>query len=154
MELVRRVELWCHSFFLFISLLQGAITQLSEQISTLNEKMDEFTSRIEELNCKFTARRVPGSQQNLAVQAEAASNGHAPTPVLMTGMANGVLTGSLLPHSSSSSQLARDSPLMEEVSGNHFLLFGACNVFLFLFLQLCWVRRLKKIAVNKLGQWD
>ncbi|GLT76543.1 hypothetical protein SLA2020_481960 [Shorea laevis] len=93
---------------------QGVITQLSEQISTLNERMDEFTSRIEELNSKFSVKKVSGSQQNLAVQAEAC-NGSGPTSLFMTGLGNGSLTGSLLPHSSSSSQLARESPIMEEV---------------------------------------
>ncbi|XP_048136025.1 inorganic pyrophosphatase TTM1-like isoform X3 [Rhodamnia argentea] len=93
---------------------QGVITQLSEQISTLNERMDEFTSRIEELNSKFNARRVSASQQNLAPQAEAC-NGSGPTSLFLTGLGNGSLTGSLMPHSSSSSQLAKDTPLMEEI---------------------------------------
>ncbi|ESR54098.1 Inorganic pyrophosphatase TTM1 [Citrus sinensis] len=93
---------------------QGVINQLSEQISTLNERMDEFTSRIEEMNTKFAIRKVSASQQNLALQAEAC-NGSGPTSLFMTGLANGSLTGSVLPNSSSSSQLARESPLMEEV---------------------------------------
>ncbi|XP_022736382.1 uridine-cytidine kinase C-like [Durio zibethinus] len=93
----------------------GVVTQLSEQISTLNERMDEFTSRIEELNSKFTTRKVSASQQNLAVQAEAC-NGSVPTSLFVTGLGNGSLTGSLMPHSSSSSQLSRESPLMEEVA--------------------------------------
>ncbi|KAK6250137.1 hypothetical protein SCA6_004142 [Theobroma cacao] len=92
----------------------GVVTQLSEQISTLNERMDEFTARIEELNSKFSSRKVSASQQNLAVQAEA-SNGSGPTSLFVTGLGNGSLTGSLMPHSSSSSQLARESPLVEEV---------------------------------------
>ncbi|KAF8399251.1 hypothetical protein HHK36_015116 [Tetracentron sinense] len=95
---------------------QGVITQLSEQISTLNERMDEFTSRIEELNSKFTIiRKVSASQQNLALQTEAC-NGSAPTSFFMSGLGNGSLTGPLLPTSSSSSQLAKEFPLMEEVS--------------------------------------
>ncbi|KAF8037497.1 hypothetical protein BT93_B0405 [Corymbia citriodora subsp. variegata] len=93
---------------------QGVITQLSEQISTLNERMDEFTSRIEELNSKFNTRRVSASQQNLPLQAEAC-NGSGPTSLFVTGLGNGSLTGSLMPHSSSSSQLVKDSPLMEEI---------------------------------------
>ncbi|KAK3037109.1 hypothetical protein RJ639_031528 [Escallonia herrerae] len=93
---------------------QGVITQLSEQISTLNERMDEFTSRIEELNTKFSHRKVSVSQQNLASQAEACS-GSAPTSFFVAGLGNGSLTGPVLPNSSSSSQLARESPLMEEV---------------------------------------
>ncbi|XVF49824.1 hypothetical protein PTKIN_Ptkin04bG0047000 [Pterospermum kingtungense] len=92
----------------------GVVTQLSEQISTLNERMDEFTSRIEELNSKFSTRKVSSSQQNLAVQAEAC-NGSVPTSLFVTGLGNGSLTGSLMPHSSSSSQLTRESPLMEEI---------------------------------------
>lgn len=99
---------------MFSGLFQGVINQLSEQISTLNERMDEFTSRIEEMNTKFAIRKVSASQQNLALQAEAC-NGSGPTSLFMTGLANGSLTGSVLPNSSSSSQLARESPLMEEV---------------------------------------
>ncbi|KAK4567871.1 hypothetical protein RGQ29_003584 [Quercus rubra] len=93
---------------------QGVITQLSEQISTLNERMDEFTSRIEELNSKISIRKVSASQHNLAMQAEAC-NGSVPTSLFATGLGNGSLTGTLLPNSSSSSQLARESPQMEEI---------------------------------------
>ena len=70
--------------------------------------MDEFTSRIEELNSKIATRKA--SQQNMALPAEAC-NGSGPTSLFVTGLGN----GSLVPHSSSSSQLARESPLMEEV---------------------------------------
>ncbi|XP_021909158.1 uridine-cytidine kinase C [Carica papaya] len=83
---------------------QGVVTQLSEQISTLTERMDELTSRIEELNTKISARKVSASQQNLALQAEAC-NGSAPASLFVPGLTN----------SSSSSQLARESPLMEEI---------------------------------------
>lgn len=76
--------------------------------------MDEFTSRIEELNSKFTTRKDSASQQNLPLQAEAC-NGSGPTSLFVTGLSNGSLTGSLLPNSSSASQLARESPLIEEV---------------------------------------
>ncbi|XP_062026044.1 inorganic pyrophosphatase TTM1-like isoform X2 [Rosa rugosa] len=93
---------------------QGVITQLSEQISTLNERMDEFTSRVEELNSKVLVRKTSASQQNLALQAEAC-NGPAPASLFVTGLSNGALTGSLLPSSASSSQLAKESPLMEEI---------------------------------------
>ncbi|XP_010416228.1 PREDICTED: uridine-cytidine kinase C isoform X1 [Camelina sativa] len=76
---------------------QGFITQLSDQISTLNERMDEFTSRIEELNSKIPNRiAASGSQHNLALPIEDGN-------------------GSVLPLSSSASQLVRESPLMEEV---------------------------------------
>nr|XP_011464266.1 PREDICTED: uridine-cytidine kinase C isoform X2 [Fragaria vesca subsp. vesca] len=93
---------------------QGVITQLSEQISTLNERMDEFTSRVEELNSKVSFRKSSASQQNLALQAEAC-NGSGPTSVFVTGLSNGALTGTLLPSSASASQLAKESPLMEEI---------------------------------------
>ena len=76
--------------------------------------MDEFTSRIEELNSKFTVRKSSTSQQNLAMQGEAC-NGSAPTSLFMTGLGNGTLTGSILPNSSSSNQLAKDFQLIEEV---------------------------------------
>ncbi|XP_073105307.1 inorganic pyrophosphatase TTM2 isoform X1 [Elaeis guineensis] len=88
---------------------QGVITQLSEQISTLNERMDEFTSRIEELNSKFSAWKPSISHQNLSLQGETC-NGFAPTSLFMPGLGN----GTLLPNSSSSSQLSKDSQLMEE----------------------------------------
>ncbi|PIA57537.1 hypothetical protein AQUCO_00600329v1 [Aquilegia coerulea] len=94
---------------------QGVINQLLEQISTLNERIDEFTSRIEELNSKFKTRNVSGSQQNLSLQAEPC-NGSGQTSFFVSGLGNGSLTGSLLPNSSSSSQLAREAPLMEEVA--------------------------------------
>ncbi|KAJ0982668.1 hypothetical protein J5N97_010923 [Dioscorea zingiberensis] len=88
----------------------GVITQLSEQISTLNERMDEFTNRIEEINSKFSVRKPTMSQQNLALQADAC-NGSGPTSLFMSGLGN----GTLLPNSSSSSQLTKDFSLMEEV---------------------------------------
>ncbi|KAJ0106366.1 hypothetical protein Patl1_18996 [Pistacia atlantica] len=49
--------------------------------------MDEFTSRIEELNSKFSIRKVSTSQQNLALPAETC-NGSGPTSLFMTGLAN------------------------------------------------------------------
>lgn len=101
---------------LLISVLscQGVIIQLSDQISTLNERMDEFTSRIEELNSKFDVKKVSSSQQNLALQADPC-NGSGPTSLFVTGLSNGSLTGSMLANSTSSSHLVRESPLMEEV---------------------------------------
>ncbi|XP_058114999.1 inorganic pyrophosphatase TTM2-like isoform X2 [Magnolia sinica] len=95
---------------------QGIITQLSEQISTLNERMDEFTSRIEELNSSLTAGKSSTSQQNLALHAEAC-NGSAPTSLFVSSLGNGTLTGSLLSNSPSSNQLAKDSQLVEEITG-------------------------------------
>ncbi|KAL5725607.1 uridine/cytidine kinase [Ranunculus cassubicifolius] len=94
---------------------QGVINQLLEQISTLSERMDEFTSRIEELNSKLKTKNISSSQQNLASQAEAC-NGSGQTSFFVSGLGNGSLTGSLLPNSSSSTQLAREAPLMEEVA--------------------------------------
>ncbi|XP_057770572.1 inorganic pyrophosphatase TTM1-like isoform X2 [Salvia miltiorrhiza] len=93
---------------------QGIVTQLSEQISTLNERMDEFTSRIEELNSKVSIRKMSASQQNLALQADGCS-AIAPSSLFASGVGNGLMTGSLLPSSSSSSQLARESAFMDEV---------------------------------------
>ncbi|KAJ6324569.1 hypothetical protein OIU76_011801 [Salix suchowensis] len=95
---------------------QGAITQLSEQISSLNDRMDEFTTCIEELNSKLTVKKNSPSQQNMALPAEVC-NGSAPTSYFVSGLGNGSLTGSRMPNSSSSSQLAKESPLMEELSG-------------------------------------
>ena len=78
-------------------------------MSSLNDRMDEFTTRIEELNSKLT-KTSTSSQQNLAFQAESC-NDSAPTSYFINGLGN----GSIMPNSLSSSQLAKDSPLMEEV---------------------------------------
>nr|CAD1838292.1 unnamed protein product [Ananas comosus var. bracteatus] len=86
------------------------ITQLSEQISTLNERMDEFTSQIEELGSKLSTKKLPMSQQNLPLQAEAC-NGSVPTSLFVSNLGN----GTLLPTSSSSNQLIKESPVMEEL---------------------------------------
>lgn len=93
---------------------QGPARQLSEQISTLNDRMDDFTSRIEELNSKLTSKRPSPSSQNIALQAEV-SNGSAPTSYFISGLENGSLTGSMMPNSSSSSQLAKDVSFLDEV---------------------------------------
>ncbi|XP_038892465.1 inorganic pyrophosphatase TTM2 [Benincasa hispida] len=95
---------------------QGAITQLSEQISSLNDRMDEFTTRIEELNSKLSFKTNSPSQQNVNLQAETC-NGSVPTSYFVSGLGNGSLTGSIIPNSSSFSQLAKDSPIMDEISG-------------------------------------
>ncbi|XP_038688090.1 inorganic pyrophosphatase TTM1-like isoform X2 [Tripterygium wilfordii] len=90
---------------------QGVITQLSEQLTTLSDRMDEFTSHIEEITSKFSARSISAtSQQNLALPAETC-NGSGPTSLFVAGLNN----GSLMPRSTSSSQLAREPPLMEEI---------------------------------------
>lgn len=96
--------------FFLIKLFQGIVTQLSEQISTLNERMDEFTSRIEELNSKILISKVSASQQNLVLQAEVC-NATSASSLYASGVGN----GPFLPNSSSSSQLARESAFMEEV---------------------------------------
>ncbi|XP_041010378.1 inorganic pyrophosphatase TTM2 isoform X2 [Juglans microcarpa x Juglans regia] len=91
--------------------------QLSEQISSLNDRMDEFTNCIEELNSKLTIKKSSSSQQNMSIQADAC-NGFAPTSYFISTLSNGSLTGSVMPNSSSSSQLAKESPLMEEQSSS------------------------------------
>ncbi|XP_052481445.1 inorganic pyrophosphatase TTM2 isoform X1 [Gossypium raimondii] len=88
---------------------KGVINQLSEQISSLNDRMDEFKTRVEELNSKLTIKRRTSSQQNLAFRAESCK-GSACTSYFINGLGN----GSIITNSSSSSQLAKDSPLMEE----------------------------------------
>ncbi|KAF3971391.1 hypothetical protein CMV_004998 [Castanea mollissima] len=90
--------------------------QLLEQITSLNDRMDEFTNRIEEMNSKLTIKRNFPSQQNMSAQADTC-NGSAPTSYFISSLGNGSLTGSIMPNSSSSSQLAKESPLMEEISG-------------------------------------
>ncbi|KAK1389877.1 inorganic pyrophosphatase TTM2 [Heracleum sosnowskyi] len=90
---------------------EGAITQLSEQISTLNDRMDEFASKMDELNSKFSIQRALSSSQ----QAELC-NGSAPTSYLIPALGNGLRNGSALLSSTSSSQLAKESPFMEEIS--------------------------------------
>lgn len=76
--------------------------------------MGEFASRIEELNSKLTIKNNSDSQQNMVPQTEP-YNGSAPTTYFISGLGNGSLTGSIMRNSSSSSQLAKESPLMEEV---------------------------------------
>ncbi|KAK8659362.1 hypothetical protein V6N13_029566 [Hibiscus sabdariffa] len=87
------------------------INQLSEHISSLNNRMDEFTTRVEELNFKLTIKKSTLSPQNLAFRVESC-NGSASTSYFI----NGLGSGSLISNSSSSSLLAKDSPLMEEIS--------------------------------------
>ncbi|XP_031122542.1 inorganic pyrophosphatase TTM2 isoform X1 [Ipomoea triloba] len=94
---------------------QGSIAQLSEQISTLNDRMDDFTSRMEELNSNLSNRRSSPSAPNIAQLSET-GNGSAPTSHFISSLENGSLTGSIMPHSSSFSHMARDSTLTEELS--------------------------------------
>lgn len=76
--------------------------------------MDEFTNRVEELNSKLTVKKNYPSQQNMALQAENC-NGSAPISYFIPSLGNNTLTGGIMPNSLSSSQLAKESPLMEEV---------------------------------------
>ncbi|WOH07778.1 hypothetical protein DCAR_0727212 [Daucus carota subsp. sativus] len=85
---------------------EGAITQLSEQIFTLNDRIDEFASKMDELNSNFSIKRVLSSSQ----QPEAC-NGSASTSYLTYDPRN----GSALLSSSSSSQLAKETAFMEEI---------------------------------------
>ncbi|CAN4124696.1 unnamed protein product [Withania somnifera] len=95
---------------------QGAVTHLSEQISTLHDRMNDFTSRMEELNSKLSSKRSSPSTQNLALQAEAC-NGSGATSYFISGLENGSLTGPIMPNSSSASLLIpKESTLMEELS--------------------------------------
>lgn len=93
---------------------QGAIMQLSDKISMLTERLDDFTSQVEELNTKLTGKRKPVNSHDIAPQAEAC-NGSAPTSYFISGLENGFLTGRIS-NSSSSSQLAKEPPLIEEIS--------------------------------------
>ncbi|PKI62511.1 hypothetical protein CRG98_017135 [Punica granatum] len=77
--------------------------------------MDEFTTRIEELNSKLTIKKNVSSQQNIALHAESC-DGSAPTAYFINSLGNGSLTGSMMHSSSSSSQLAKESPYMLEIS--------------------------------------
>ncbi|XP_042454877.1 inorganic pyrophosphatase TTM2-like isoform X2 [Zingiber officinale] len=87
-----------------------AVNHLSEQISALNERFDEFSSQMEEYNKKFSSQKTSMSQQNLALQGETC-NGSVPTSLFMSNLGN----GTLLPTSSSSSQLNKDSSLLDEL---------------------------------------
>ncbi|KAL2904828.1 Inorganic pyrophosphatase TTM2 [Bienertia sinuspersici] len=93
---------------------KGGVTQLSDQILTLNDRMDEFTSMIEELSSKLMVKKLSPSQQNMILQSETC-NGSAPTSYFISGLSNGSLTGSILPNTSSSSQLNKESPVIEEL---------------------------------------
>lgn len=112
------------------------MTRLSDQIFTLNERMDELTSRIEELNSKFPLGKVYASQQNLALQSEAC-NGSTPQLLMAGGLSNGPMTGGLLPHSSSSSQLVKDSQVVEEVPDDLYLRISVSCTFVIYNLLIC-----------------
>ncbi|KAK9063775.1 hypothetical protein SSX86_017647 [Deinandra increscens subsp. villosa] len=95
---------------------QGAISQLSEQISTLNDRMDEFTSRINEVNSQFTKEMSYGGQSQQKIDPSNGS-GSASTSYFKPVLPNSSSNGSMVRHSSSSTQLVKDSNLIEEISG-------------------------------------
>ncbi|GAA0150794.1 nucleotide kinase [Lithospermum erythrorhizon] len=94
---------------------QGAMTHLSEQISTLNDRMDDFTSCVEELNSNLTTEKRRLAHKIPPYEERPLSNGSISTSYFMSGLENGSLTGCRMPNSTSSSQLAKEPPLMEEV---------------------------------------
>jgi len=101
---------------------KGAIEQLSEQISTLNDRMDDFTSRMEELSSKLSSQKTSPTARNTTLQPEAC-NGSVPTSHFISSLENGSLTGSIMPNPSSSSHLAKDSALLEEVCSRFVVCF-------------------------------
>lgn len=78
--------------------------------------MDEFTNHIEELNSKLSQKKSSPSQQNIALQAELC-NGSDPTSYFIPRVGN----GSVMQNSSSSSQLAKESPVLDEVLMSNFV---------------------------------
>lgn len=64
---------------------EGAVVQLLEQISTLNDRMDEFTCWVEELNSKLMSKKLSSSPQIMAPQAEPC-NGSAPTSYFISSL--------------------------------------------------------------------
>lgn len=88
--------------------------QLSDKISMLTERLDDFTSQIEELNTKLTDKRHPVNFHSIAPQTEAC-NGSAPTSYFISGLENGSLTGRMTNSLSSSQLLAKEPQLIEEV---------------------------------------
>ncbi|XP_047313673.1 inorganic pyrophosphatase TTM2-like [Impatiens glandulifera] len=91
---------------------QGAVTQLSEQISTLHNRIDELNLQMEELSSKLSNK---GDYYSVSPQSGLQSevcNGSAPTSYFISGLGK----GSIMPNSLSCSQLTKDSPLMEELT--------------------------------------
>lgn len=82
--------------------------------------MDEFTNHIEELNSKLSQKKSSTSQQNIALQAELC-NGSDPTSYFIPRVGN----GSVMQNSSSSSQLAKESPVLDEVFMSQFCVLYA-----------------------------
>ena len=76
--------------------------------------MDEFTNHIEELNTMLNQKKSLPSQQNIALQAEAC-NVSDPTLYFIPRMSNGSIAGSMMANSLSSSQLAKENSVVDEV---------------------------------------
>lgn len=94
---------------IYVAILKGAIAQLLEHISTLNDRIDNVTSKLEELNAKFSIQRDLSSSQKAK-----ACNGSAPTSYLVPGLGNVSRSGSTVLSSASSLQ-GKESPIVEEV---------------------------------------
>uniref|UniRef100_A0A0D6QQZ7 CYTH domain-containing protein n=1 Tax=Araucaria cunninghamii TaxID=56994 RepID=A0A0D6QQZ7_ARACU len=93
---------------------QGIMTQLSEQISSLNERLDEFMSRLDKLSTKAAPVKTSHSQQNLTLQSEPCG---VPTPTsTYVGGCNNLINGPRMPISTSSGQLSIESSLTEEIT--------------------------------------
>ncbi|XP_047341980.1 inorganic pyrophosphatase TTM2-like [Impatiens glandulifera] len=90
---------------------QGEVTQLSEQISTLNNRMDKLMVQVEELNNKFDSKRDSSVSPNGFFLQPEVCNGSVSTSYFIPGLGN-----SSLPNSLSCSQLTKESPLMEEIT--------------------------------------
>lgn len=76
--------------------------------------MDEFTSRIDEVNSQFTRGMNYGSQSQQKIDA-CNGAGSASASYFTSALANSSSTGSMVRHSTSSTQLVKDSNLIEEV---------------------------------------
>lgn len=102
--------------------------------------MEEFTNRLEEVNSKFTdfINENSSCQQSMALQAESC-NGSALTSYFINPLGTGSLAGSKMPSSLSSSHLARESSLMDEVLS---LIF----IFYFILMDACYSRLIISVS--------
>lgn len=102
------------SHFNFLRSWQRSLAQLSEEISKLNNQMDDFTHHMEELTNNLTSNSSsPTSQLQLD---EASTSSYS-----QSGSVNGSPTGHLLPSSFPSTQLPKGLSLTKEVPS--FFLF-------------------------------
>nr|VDD43654.1 unnamed protein product [Brassica oleracea] len=91
---------------------KDALKSISSKTGALFPRMNQFESQTSFLSVD-NAEELGGGGETL--QAEVC-NGSAPTSYFISGLDNGCLTNSIMPRSSSSSQLAKDiMPLMEEI---------------------------------------